>query len=73
MVYHTSAMVRHNADTGRFPGPNSHKLGWINRMFVSQLNAAGRHVAQTLGMPIVDWEIITRGLIPSQYLFDGEA
>ena len=23
-------------------------------------------------MPLIDWEVITKGLIPPQYLFDGE-
>lgn len=33
MIYHTSAMVRHDAETGRFrDNPQGHRMGWINRM-----------------------------------------
>lgn len=67
IVYHTSAMVRHETESGRTT--DGHR-GWINRMFVSQLNQAGRYVANKLNMPLVDWEMMTRGLSPTQYLFD---
>ena len=67
VVFHTSAMVRHETEHGKTI--DGHR-GWINRMFVSQLNAAGRYVAQQLKIPMVDWEVMTRGMSPTQYLFD---
>lgn len=39
-------------------------------MFVSQLNAAGRLLSKQLRMPLVDWELITQGLVPTQHMFD---
>ena len=66
ITLHTAAMVRHDVSTGHTEG----KRAWVNRLFIEQLNEAGREVARKLHMPIVDWDHITRGLVPGAYRFD---
>ena len=39
-------------------------------MLCGQINAAARHVCQTLGVPIIDLEAMGHGLTPAQADYD---
>ena len=66
MVMHTAIMPRHDYNTGL----SDSKRAFINRIFIDQLNDAHRAVARFLRMPMIDWDSIARGLVPSHSMFD---
>ena len=72
VMYHTQPMVRHDPDTGVLvDAPAGQARDWHVRMWVSQLNAAARHVARMLRLPVLDWEALADSLTPAQYLYDN--
>mmetsp|Transcript_16434 Transcript_16434/g.35529 ORF Transcript_16434/g.35529 Transcript_16434/m.35529 type:complete len:334 (+) Transcript_16434:397-1398(+) len=64
LLYHTTAMVQYNSNTGLTAGARAY--------YIVQLNAAAREVASKLGIQVVDLEAMSIGLAWHQYLVDDK-